>query len=105
MQSYTEIPRVEEVYKMSMDNPTCDFKLIYNSKSNSFSSVVITHGMPYGEISWAKHLDKDHIMVSVEEAHRATFFQLEYFIRTFIVSGFRNNIVFRDFNDQIVATL
>ncbi len=67
--------------------------------------MIITHGTPYGEAFWKKHLDKDHVIVSVKEAYDATFFKLEYFIRTFIVSGFRNNIVFRDFNDQIVDTL
>ena len=104
-QSYTCIPRIKELFHVSADIPGCDFKLIYNRKKNIFSSVIITHETDYGEDFWKKHLDKDHALVSLQEAYSATFFKLEYFIRTFIISSFKNNIVFRDFSKEIENTL
>lgn len=104
-QSYTSIPRIKELFNLSNDIPGCDFKLIYNTKKNTFSSVIITHKTDHGENFWQKHLDKDSILISLKEAHKATFFQLEYFIRTFIISSFKSNIVFRDFSEKIEDTL
>ena len=104
-QSYTSIPRIKELYEVSGDLHGTDFKLVYNREKNYFSSVIITKETDYGSDFWNKYLDRDHVLVALQEANRATFFRLEYFIRTFIISNFKNNSVFRDFNDMIVDTL
>jgi len=78
---------------------------LYNRKKNYFSSVIITKETDYGDVFWNKHVDRDHIVVSLQEARNATFFQIEYFIRTFMISSFKTTTIFRDFNEQIVDTL
>lgn len=79
--------------------------MVYNKRKNYFSSVIITKEADYGDEFWEGHLDSDSIMVPLREAYMSTFFRLEYFIRNFIISNFKNNIVFWNFNEQIVDTL
>lgn len=104
-QSYTSIPRLKELYDVSFDIVGGNFKLVYDTQKNYFSSVIITKEKEYSDEFWEAHLDANHILVPLKEAYRSTFFQLEYFIRNFITSNFKNSIVFWNFNDQIIDTL
>lgn len=104
-QSYTSIPRLKELYEVSLDIVGGEFKLVYDTQKNYFSSVIITKDVSYSDEFWQPHLDMNHILVPLNEAYRSTFFQLEYFIRNFITSNFKNSIVFWNFNDQIIETL
>lgn len=104
-QSYTSIPRLKELYEVSLDLANGKCRLIYNKKKNYFSSVIITKQIHYTDEFLEAHLDPNHIIVPLKEAYESTFFQLAYFIRNFIISNFKNNIVFWNFNEQITDTL
>lgn len=104
-QSYTSIPRIKELYDVSLDLVGSQFKFIYDTKTNYFSSVIITKDMHYPDSFFEEFLSKDSRIVSLRDAHKATFFKLEYFIRNFIIANFKNHIVFWDYNTQIIDTL
>jgi len=104
-QSYTSIPRLKELYEISFDIVGGEFKLVYDTQKNYFSSVIITKWVTYSDEFWKPHLDVNHILVPLKEGYRSTFFQLEYFIRNFITANFKNSIVFWNFNEQIINTL
>lgn len=67
--------------------------------------MIITKWVNYPDEFWEKHIDPSCILVSLKEAQRSTFFKFEYFIRNFIISNFKNQIVFWDFNIHIIKTL
>lgn len=104
-QSYTSIPRLRELYDLYTDMVGVNFRLIYDAKKNYFCSVIIMKDVEYPDAFWERHLDVNFRLVSLQEAYRSTFFQLEYFIRNFIISNFKNSIVFWNFNTQIIDTL
>lgn len=100
-QSYTRIPRIKELFQVSKDITDWKIKLIYDKNQNYFHSAIITKWIDYNKDFWENHLNEWHIIVSVKEANRSTFFKLEYFLRNFIISNFKNHIVFWDFNKKI----
>lgn len=104
-QSYTSIPRLKELHDVALDIIGGDFKLIYDAEKNYFCSVIITKDVEYSDEFWEKHLNSNFKLVSLKEAYRSTFFRLEYFIRNFIISNFKNSIVFWNFNTKIIGTL
>jgi hypothetical protein len=104
-QSYTSIPRLKELHNVSLDIIGGSFKLIYDTEKNYFCSVIITKDIEYPDSFWEPHLNPGFKLVSLGEAQRSTFFRLEYFIRNFITSNFKNSIVFWNFNSQIISTL
>jgi hypothetical protein len=82
-----------------------EFKLIYDRKTNYFSSVIITKNISYDNDFWGAYLNENNIIVPLKEAYKSTFFRLEYFIRNFIISNFKNHIVFWDFNKPVIRVL
>lgn len=104
-QSYTSIPRLKELYNVSLDLVDCEMKLIYDTKTNYFSSVIITKGEHYDDSFFEEHLLENTIIVPLKEAYQSTFFRLEYFVRNFIISNFKSHTVFWDYNKPIIDTL
>ena len=104
-ESYTSIPRLKELYEVHEEMVGVNFQLIYDKKTNYFCSVIITANAEFSEKFWKPYLKDDFLIVPLKEAYKATFFQLEYFLRNFIISNFKNNIVFWNFNTQIIDTL
>jgi hypothetical protein len=105
-ESYTSIPRLRELIEVYRDMFGVNFDLIYDKSTNYFCSVIITKDVEFSDEFWKPHLKNDNfIIVPLKEAYKSTFFQLEYFIRNFIISNFKNNIVFWNFNTQIINAL
>lgn len=104
-QSYTSIPRLKELWTVSQDLYDARFELVYDKKTNYFSSVIITKENHYSKDFWQKYLTEDTVLVPLQEANKSTFFKLEYFIRNFIIANFKNPIVFWDFNNHIMDAL
>lgn len=104
-QSYTSIPRIKELHDVALDLAGSKFKLIYDTRTNYFSSVIITKDIAYDDNFFQEFLWKDSVIVSLKEAYKSTFFKLEYFIRNFIISNFKNQIVFWDYGTEIISTL
>lgn len=104
-QSYTSIPRLKELYEVWLDLVDSKMRLIYDAKTNYFSSVIITKQNHYDDEFFADFLSPTSKIVPLREAYKSTFFRLEYFIRNFIISNFKNHIVFWDYNSHIIDTL
>jgi hypothetical protein len=104
-QSYTSIPRLKELSDVSFDLFDSWFKLIYDTKTNYFSTVIITKNIHYPDDFFKDFLSENSIIVPLKEAYKSTFFKLEYFIRNFIIANFKNNIVFWNYNNEIINTL
>lgn len=105
-QSYTSIPRVMELARLSeLSWKSTRVRLIYDETTNYFTWAIIEK---------APFLDEDFIVsefcpwyrvVSVIEASESTFFQLEYFLRNFIAINFKDNDVFKEFNKEIMDVI
>ncbi len=105
-ESYTSIPRLRELVEVYREMLGVSFNLIYDKSTNYFCSVIITKDVEFSDEFWKPHLKDDNfLIVPLKEAYKSTFFQLEYFIRNFIISNFKNNIVFWNFNTQIIDAL
>mgnify|MGYP000482845432 FL=1 len=104
-QSYTSIPRLKELHDVSLDLVDSELKLIYDTKTNYFNSVIITKGQHYDDSFFQEHLLENTIIVPLKEAYQSTFFRLEYFVRNFIISNFKSHTVFWDYNKPIIDTL
>lgn len=48
-QSYTSIPRIKELHDVALDLAGSKFKLIYDTRTNYFSSVIITKDIAYDD--------------------------------------------------------
>lgn len=104
-QSYTSIPRLKELHDVLLDLVDSELKLIYDTKTNYFNSVIITKGQRYDDSFFQEHLLENTIIVPLKEAYQSTFFRLEYFVRNFIISNFKSHTVFWDYNKPIIDTL
>ena len=104
--SYTGVPRLYELFNISkIVKDDTKFSLIYHENTNYFTSVIIEKTPYHNEKFFSSELKPWYKIVSLEEAYNSTFFQLEYFIRNFIVKNFKNYDVFWNFNEKIVLTL
>ncbi len=101
--SYTNVPRLKQLSEIeSLYKKRINIKLIYDTKTNYFSSVIIESIPFHGDEFWKRHLAEDKILVDIEEAYRSTFFKFETFIRNFIIINFKNYGVFWNHNSLII---
>ncbi len=104
-QSYTSIPRIKELYEVYMDLLWIEINLIYDQKTNYFTSAVISNEFEDIDSFINKHIKEWYMLVWLKDAYRSTYFKLEYFIRNFIISNFKNRNVFWTYNKIIIEVL
>lgn len=104
--SYTSVPRIPELMELQEEfSRRIKIDLVYDTKTNYYCSAII-QSLPFqGAPEIAEHLSEDKVLVSVGDAYNATYTRLEYFLRNFIVSNFKDYRVFWDFNRDIVQCL
>lgn len=105
-QSYTSIPRVMELARLAeLAWSDVRVRLVYDESTNYFAFAFIEKA-PFLDFNFHEtELCPWYKMVSVVEAAESTFFQLEYFLRSFIAINFKDNNVFREFNKDIMNTI
>jgi hypothetical protein len=104
-QSYTAIPRLPELVSLCWSIGIDYFPLLYDYNRNYVSSVVVAkEHASLGQLL-ERHRLPTHTVISLDEAYRSTFFQFEYFLRSFIVASFKNQHIFYRYREDINKTL
>ncbi len=105
--SYTSIPRIPELYKVRRKFSPGEVKmtLLFDYDTNYFTSVLIQKAPFLDEKIIKKNISDKIVLIDIEEAYQSTFFQIEYFLRNFIVINFKDKNIFWDFNKPIVESI
>ena len=64
--------------------------LMYDKKTNYFTSVIIEKKPFHNKDFYENHLQEGIEIIPIEEAQKCTYFKIEYFIRNFITTNYNN---------------
>ncbi len=103
--SYSSVPRLAELYKISKRFPDVTINLVYDRETNYFCTAIIQKQSNIPLKFFRSHIREWHILISIEDAVSSTFFKLEAFLRNFIVANFKDFDVFFKFNSKIIEFL
>lgn len=101
--SYTYSPRIKELYDIEKKyNWVIKIYLILDYNSNYFTWAIILNAPFYELENIKKEFKEWYKIIDVNDAYKSFFFRFERFLRTFIITNFKNFDIFRDFNYQIM---
>ncbi|MEF2175002.1 MAG: hypothetical protein V3575_00910 [Candidatus Absconditabacteria bacterium] len=101
--SYTYSPRIKELYDIEKKyNGVIKIYLILDYNSNYFTGAIILNAPFYDLDNLKKEFKDGFNIIDINDAYKSFFFRFERFLRTFIITNFKNFDIFRDFNYQIM---
>lgn len=104
--SYIWTPRLSILHDLYMFfNSKISIKLVYDRDANYFTSAIIQVYPFIDNDELEKFIIDEYILVDIEDAYKCTYFKLEFFFRTFLITNFKDKEIFWTYNKDIIIIM